>query len=96
VCGLEASTVDVVTPDRRTDSLAAYYDTLTEAQRAALQAVAMDMWPAYIRATTDGLPQGDQKMVFDRFHIMREMTGRSIRYGRRSIVPSSRPGRPHR
>jgi transposase len=32
------------------------------------------MWPAYIRATTDGLPQGDQKIVFDRFHIMQEMT----------------------
>ncbi len=74
VCDLEASTVDFVTPDRRTESLAAYYDTLTEAQRTALQAVAMDMWPAYIRATTDGLPQGDQKIVFDRFHIMREMT----------------------
>lgn len=74
VCDLEAATVDFVTPDRRTESLATYYDTLTEAQRAALQAVAMDMWPAYIRATAEGLPEGDQKIVFDRFHIMREMT----------------------
>ena len=66
--------MEFVAADRRTESLAAYYDALTETQRAALQAVATDMWPAYIRATVDGLPQGDQKIVFDRFHIMREMT----------------------
>ena len=51
VCDLEASIVDFVAPDRRTESLAADYDALTPEQRAALQAVAMDMWPAYIRAT---------------------------------------------
>ena len=34
----------------------------------------MDMWEAYIGATRDGLPAGDEKIVFDRFHIMREMT----------------------
>ncbi len=47
---LEAATVEFVAPDRRTGSLAAYDDTLTEAQRTALQAVAMNMWPAYVRA----------------------------------------------
>ena len=34
----------------------------------------MDMWEPYIGATRDGLPNGDEKIVFDRFHIMREMT----------------------
>jgi transposase len=34
----------------------------------------MDMWEPYIRATRDGVPDGDQRIVFDRFHIMREMT----------------------
>jgi len=34
----------------------------------------MNMWPAYIAATRDGLPAGDEKIVFDRFHIMRAMT----------------------
>jgi transposase len=36
--------------------------------------VAMDMWEPYIGATRAGLPDGDAKIVFDRFHIMREMT----------------------
>ena len=34
----------------------------------------MDMWEPYIGATRDGLPDGEQRIVFDRFHIMREMT----------------------
>ena len=33
----------------------------------------MDMWPPYITATRDGLPVGAEKVVFDRFHIMRAM-----------------------
>ena len=34
----------------------------------------MDMWEPYIQATRTELPAGDQCIVFDRFHIMREMT----------------------
>jgi Transposase len=47
---------------------------LTETQRTGLKAVAMDMWEPYIGATRDGLPDGDQGIVFDRVHLMREMT----------------------
>ena len=54
--------------------MAAYYQTLTDEQRDGLKAVAMDMWEPYITATRDGLPDGADKIVFDRFHIMREMT----------------------
>lgn len=74
VCDLETATVQYVAEDRTAASLQGYYAQLTPEQREALQAVAMDMWPAYIRATVDGLPEGDTKIVFDRFHIMREMT----------------------
>jgi transposase len=74
VCDLARSTVEFVAEERRTDSLAAYYRALTNEQRAGLKAVAMDMWEPYITATRDGLPDGDEKIVFDRFHIMREMT----------------------
>ena len=74
VCDLERRTVVFVAEGRTTDSLAEYYASLTAAQRDGLQAVAMDMWPAYIRATTEGLPDGAEKIVFDRFHIMRAVT----------------------
>jgi transposase len=74
VCDLARSTVEFVAEERRTDSLAAYYQTLTDQQRNGLKAVAMDMWEPYITATQDSLPAGREKIVFDRFHIMREMT----------------------
>jgi transposase len=74
VCDLERSTVEFVAEDRTTESLAAYYQQLTDEQRTGLKAVAMDMWEPYIGATRDGLPDGEQRIVFDRFHIMREMT----------------------
>jgi transposase len=74
VCDLEQSTVEFVAEERKTTSLAAYYAQLTDAQKGALRAVAMDMWEPYISATCAGLPDGDAKIVFDRFHIMRDMT----------------------
>jgi transposase len=74
VCDLARSTVEFVAEDRRTESLGAYYTQLTDEQREALKAVAMDMWEPYIGATRAGLPDGERKIVFDRFHIMREMT----------------------
>lgn len=74
VCDLARSTVEFVAEERKTESLAADHRQLTAEQKAALQAVAMDMWEPYIGATREGLPDGETKIVFDRFHIMREMT----------------------
>ena len=74
VCDLERATVEFVADDRKTESLAGYYAQLADAQKIALHAVAMDMWEPYIGATRKGLPDGDTKIVFDRFHIMRDMT----------------------
>jgi transposase len=74
VCDLERSTVEYVAEDRRVESLAPFFAALTPNQRDAIEAVAMDMWDPYIRATREGLTQGQDRVVFDRFHIMREMT----------------------
>jgi transposase len=74
VCDLERSTVEYVAEDRRVESLAPFFAALTPSQRDAIEAVAMDMWDPYIRATREGLTQGQDRVVFDRFHIMREMT----------------------
>jgi transposase len=73
VCDLEHATVEYVAAGHDAATLAGYYQGLTEEQRAALQAVAMDMWDPYIRATRDELPQGAEKVVFDRFHAMRQV-----------------------
>lgn len=73
VCDLERATVEHVADDRTTESLAGYYAALTDAQRDGIEAVAMDMWEPYVQATLAGLPLARQKIVFDRFHIMKKM-----------------------
>ena len=73
VCDLERRTVEHVAEDRRADSLAPFFAGLTPAQRDAIEAVAMDMWDPYIKATREGLTDGAARVVFDRFHIMQEM-----------------------
>lgn len=65
----EAGRVLYVADDRKTESLAGFYTGLSEAQRAAIEGVAMDMWPAYISATKKHIPDADQKIAFDKFHV---------------------------
>ncbi len=67
---LQRGCVVEVADDRRKTSLAALYAGLTEAQRHAVQAVCMDMWEPYAKATAEGLPEGAGKIVHDRFHVM--------------------------
>ncbi len=40
------------------------------AQRQAVKAVCMDMWEPFVQATAAGLPDGADKIVHDRFHVM--------------------------
>lgn len=58
-----------VAEDRDTDSLNEFYASLTDAQRARIESVCMDMWPAYIKATRDALVGAEGKIAFDRFHV---------------------------
>lgn len=65
----QAGTVLHVADDRRTGSLAAFYEGLDDARKAGVEAVAMDMWPAYINATRAHVPEAEDKIAFDRFHV---------------------------
>jgi transposase len=65
----QAGVVLHVADDRRTESLTAFYDGLSEAQKAGIEAVSMDMWPAYINATRTQVPGAEEKIAFDRFHV---------------------------
>jgi transposase len=70
VCDLAAGTIEYVGEERKQASLEAYYRNLSEEQRQGIEAVAMDMWESYIQATRAHVPEADEKIVFDRFHIM--------------------------
>jgi transposase len=63
-----------VVKERRTESLKACYDSLGEEGLKRVKAVAMDMWQPFIRATREAIPDADDKIVFDRFHVSKYLT----------------------
>lgn len=58
-----------VADERKKASLKSYYDTLSDSQKAGIESVSMDMWPAYIKATLENIPNADRKIAFDKFHV---------------------------
>jgi transposase len=74
VCDLQAATVQYIGQERTQASLAAYFAAFPEKQRASIEAISLDMWPAYIHACQAWVPQAEDKMVFDRFHIMQHVS----------------------
>ncbi len=73
VCDIAEGTVEHVSVGRSADSLEEYYSSLSAEERDGIEAVAMDMWPAYIGATRKWIPDAERKIVFDRFHVMGHM-----------------------
>ena len=69
-CDLDEGTVEHIAEDRKTESLNGYYAGLSTKQLNGIEAVAMDMWEPYIKATLEHVPEAAGKMVFDRFHVM--------------------------
>jgi transposase len=55
-------------PDRKTETLKAFFAGMTDGQKQALEAIAMDMWRPYITAVQEAVPH--VKIVFDFFHVV--------------------------
>jgi transposase len=60
---------------RRYETLKEFFDSLSEEQRASIEAVAIDMWDPYIKAIEEHCPQA--MIVFDLFHVVAAF-GRAI------------------
>ncbi len=65
----DAGCVLHVADDRKTESLEAFYGELDAAQKAGIRGVSMDMWAPYINATRRHVPDADEKIAFDKFHV---------------------------
>ena len=71
VTNIDNSRVIAVMDGRTEESLSSYLGSLDQAQRTAIAVAAMDMWPAYINAVKQHLPNA--KIAFDRFHIAKHL-----------------------
>jgi len=74
VCDLKRGTVEHIVEDRQQESLESYYEQFSLEERTTVKAVAMDMWDPYLAATRAYIPQAEEKIVFDHFHVTRQVT----------------------
>lgn len=70
---LEGARVLYVGDDRGQEALDGFWRSWTPAQRARVEAVAMDMWEPYVRSTRAYLAEAEEKIVFDKFHVAQHL-----------------------
>lgn len=64
---IDQSRVLEVIPDRTEDAAITLLNSLSDKQKESIEAVAMDMWPAFMNASIAVLPEAD--IVHDKYHI---------------------------
>jgi transposase len=69
-----SGTVLHVADNRTVESLASFFEGLQEPQREAIRSVSMDMWPAYINTVKKYVPDADERICFDKFHIAKYLS----------------------
>lgn len=74
VCDLKTGHVLEVAPDRTRESVLRCFGRFSPEQVAGgIKAIAIDMWEPFISILRGLLPGADDKIVFDRFHIVAHM-----------------------
>jgi transposase len=71
---LDHSTVEAISDGRDTEAGNACISQLSLDQIASVEAVAMDMSTAYVKAAKQTIPLAENKIVHDRFHVMQLAT----------------------
>ena len=74
VYDLDRSTVEAISDGNDTEAGNAAFSQLSEAQREGVEAIAMDMSAAYVKSAKESIPLAEEKIVHDRFHIMKMAT----------------------
>jgi len=92
VSNFETGCVEYLADERRQASLDGFFEKFSAEDHKGIAAVAMDMWDPYINSTRDHLEDADQKIVFDRYHLMKYMTGAVDTVRKRRTRLSSLPG----
>jgi len=59
--------------NRTSESLGAYFESLSTDELNAIETVSIDMWEPYIKAIRQHLPDADSKICFDRFHVAQHL-----------------------
>lgn len=71
---LDTSTVEAISEGNSTESGNACFSQLSADQIASIEAIAMDMSAAYVNSAKQSIPLAEEKIVHDRFHVMKLAT----------------------
>jgi transposase len=71
-CLSEPRVLEVI-DDRTEASLNTFWSQYEPGELAQVENVAMDMWGPYISSTSKALPHAEDKIVFDKFHILKHL-----------------------
>jgi transposase len=69
----ETGNVLDVLDDRKADTLVEWFQKQPEKNRKCIKTVSMDMWDAYIKAVEETIPDAENKICFDRFHVAQHL-----------------------
>jgi transposase len=73
VADLDRGQVLYLAEGRKGESLDGFWEGLPPERRAGIAAIAMDMWEPYIQSTCRHVPAAEEKIVFDKFHIVKHL-----------------------
>ena len=62
-----------VAEDRKQSSLDGFWPTLTKEQKDWIAGIALDMWDPYVKSIYSHLPNPEEKIVFDKFHVAKHL-----------------------
>ena len=65
----DSGTVVHVADDRKQETMEAFLGTYSAQEREAIESVAMDMWGPYIAAVKATVPEAEEKICFDKYHV---------------------------
>jgi len=71
---LDRSTVEVISEGHDTKAADACFSQLSPSQIGSIEAIAMDMSAAYVKSAIANIPLAEEKIVHDRFHVMKLVT----------------------
>src|ERR1039458_5841465 len=74
VSNLATGTVEYLADERRRESLDGFFSKLSADEIKGIEDVAMYMWDPYITSMRQHLTDADDKIVFDRYHLMAYLT----------------------
>jgi transposase len=73
VSDLERGTVEYLGDNRDEGSLDGYLGKLSPKRREKIKSIAVDMWDPYLASIRKHVPDAEEKVVFDRYHLMTHM-----------------------